>query len=68
MAEREMDKLSLDFKWERDTKRTSVFQEQLGEQAYSEKDVAVGPIYIQQEALMLIGSPKKIRITIEPVE
>ena len=66
MAEKTLDKLVLDFKKDRDTKRTTLFQEVLGEQTYSDKDVAVGPIYIQQQALELIGSPEKLRITIEP--
>lgn len=65
--EQDLDKLVLEFKWERDTKRTSVFQEQLGEQSYSEKDVAIGPIYIQREALEMIGKPEKVRITVEPL-
>jgi len=68
MAEKELDKLVLDFKKERDTKRTTVFQEQLGEFAYSDKDVAIGPLYIQQQALEMIGKPEKIKVTIEPIE
>ncbi len=63
----QMEKLVLSFTKERDTKRTSLFQEQLGEQTYSDKDIAVGPIYIQKEALELIGNPEKIKITIEPI-
>ena len=63
----EEERLVLDFNWSKDTKRTSMFEEQLGEQAYSDKDVAIGIIYVQQQALELIGDPKRIRVTIEPL-
>lgn len=62
----ELDKLELTFKEDRKTKRTVLFDEQIGEQAYSEKDVAIGPLYIQKEALEMIGNPEKIKVTIEP--
>jgi len=64
--EREMDKLELTFTRERETKRAVVFNEQLGDQAYSERAVAVGYVYIQKEALQLIGNPDKVKITVEP--
>ena len=68
MAEKELDKIVLDFTADRDTKRARLFQEQLGEQAYSEQDVAVGALYVKLQALQMIGDPKKLRVTIEPIE
>lgn len=65
MAER--DKLELAFTEDRKTKRTVLFEEQLGEEAFSEQDVAVGNIYIKKEALELLGNPRKIKVTIEPM-
>lgn len=62
----ELDKLELIFTEDRTTKRTVLFQEQLGEQAYSGQDVAVGSLYVKKEALEMIGDPKKLRVTIEP--
>lgn len=62
----EFDKLELTFKEDRKTKRTVLFEEQLGEQAFSEKDVAIGSLYVQKEALEMIGNPEKIKVTIEP--
>ncbi len=62
----ELDKLELTFTKDRDTKRTVLFEEQLGEQAYSEKDIAVGSLYVMRQALEMIGNPKKIKVTIEP--
>ena len=66
--EKTMERLDLKFKWERDTKRTSLFKEELGDEAYSDKDIAVDSIYVQQQALELIGNPKYIRVIIEPIE
>lgn len=67
MAER--DKLVLTFKLDRRTARTVLFDEELGEQAYSSaKDIAVGNIYVMKEALELIGNPKRLKVTIEPLE
>lgn len=65
--EKELDKLDLTFTWERDTKRMTLFQEQLGEIEFSDKGPAVGALYVNQQALEMIGSPKKIKVTIEPV-
>ncbi len=62
----ELDKLELIFTEERKTKRTVLFEEQLGEQAYSDQDIAVGPLYVKKEALEMIGNPGKIKVTIEP--
>lgn len=63
----ELDKIVLEFKEDRKTKRTVKFDEVLGDQAWSEKDVAVGPLYVQKEALEMIGNPSKIKVTIEPM-
>ena len=68
MVEKELDKIVLEFTAERDTKRTTLFQEVLGEQTYSDQDVAVGSFYMKLQALEMIGSPRKLRVTIEPVE
>ena len=68
MATKELEKIVLEFTAERDTKRTRLFQEKLGEQAYSDQDVAIGPLYVKLQALEMIGNPKKLRVTIEPVE
>ncbi len=68
MANKELDKIVLEFAKDRDTKRTTLFQEKLGEQAYSDQDVAIGPLYVKQQALEMIGSPDKLRVTIEPIE
>jgi len=63
----ELDKIVLEFREDRKTKRTVKFDEVLGEQSWSEKDVAVGPLYVQKEALEMIGNPSKIKVTIEPM-
>jgi len=65
---RELDKIVLEFRGERDTKRTRLFQEQIGGQAYSDQDVAIGPLYVKLQALEMIGNPQKLKVTIEPVE
>lgn len=64
----ETDKLVLEFLEVRDTKRTRLFQEQLGEHSYSEQDVAVGSLYVKLEALEILGNPSKLKVTIEPAE
>jgi hypothetical protein len=50
------DKIKLVFRRRRETKRTILFDEQLGEQAWSDKDVAIGPLYVQKQALDMIGA------------
>ena len=62
-----MDKLELIFSREKETKNTIRYQEELGDEAYSSKDIAVGSLYIQKEAL---GDPppQRLRITIEEEE
>ena len=64
----ELDKLELVFTEERKTKRAVLFSEVLGEQSYSEQDVAVGSLYMKKEALEMIGNPGRIKVTIEPVK
>jgi uncharacterized protein YlbG (UPF0298 family) len=65
---KELDKLELVFTWEHDTKRARLFQESLGDVAYSDQDVAVSALYVKQQALEKIGYPKRIKVTIEPIE
>lgn len=66
--EREVDKIVLEFKELRETKRTHLFEEQLGEQSWSDQDVAIGNLYIKTQALQLIGMPNRVRVTVEPIE
>lgn len=61
-----MEKIELIFTKERDTKRATLFREELGEQSWSDQDIAVGPLYVKKQALELINSPEKIKVTIEP--
>jgi len=65
---REVDKIVLEFKKLRDTKRTHLFEEVLGEQTYSDKDIAIGSLYVQMQAIEMIGGPERIRVTIEPID
>lgn len=64
----ENSEIKLIFKKRRDTKRTILFDEQLGEQAWSDKDIAIGPLYIQKQALEMIGNPEQIEVIIRPVK
>lgn len=59
-----MEKLELKFTYEKETRNTIRYQGELGEVAHSSKDVAVGIIYIQKEAL---GEPvpQRLKVTIE---
>lgn len=66
--EREVDKIVLEFRKFRETKRTHLFEEEVGEQEWSDQGVAVGNLYIKTQALDMIGMPERIRVTIEPVE
>jgi len=45
-----MEKLELIFSYEKPTKNRIRYREELGEQAYSSRDIAVGSLYIQKEA------------------
>ena len=68
MADKELDKIVMEFESERDTLRTRLFKEKIGEQAFSDQDVAVGALYVKLQALEMIGDPKKLRVTIEPID
>jgi len=59
-----MEKLELEFTCEKETKNTIRYREELGEEAHSSRDIAVGALYIQKEAL---GEPvpQRIKVTIE---
>ena len=65
---REVDKIVLEFKELRETKRTRLFEEEVGEQEWSDQTFAVGTLYVKIQALEMIGMPKRIRVTIEPIE
>lgn len=62
-----MEKLELRFTYEKSTKNTCRYQEELGEVAHSSRDIAVGSLYIQKECL---GEPvpQRLKVTIEPEE
>jgi len=62
-----MQKLQLHFTYEKETKNTVRYQEELGQEAYSSKDIAIGYLYIQKEALG-DPAPKRLRVTIEPLQ
>ncbi len=65
----QIDKIELTFAEDRVTVRTVLFQEILGEQEWSDaKHYAVGSLYVMRQALELIGNPKKLKVTIEPLE
>lgn len=59
-----MEKLELMFSREKETKNTIRYQEELGEEAHSSKDIAVGTLYVQKEVL---GEtvPRRLKVTIE---
>jgi hypothetical protein len=59
-----MEKLELKFTYEKETKNTIRYQEELGEVGYSSRDVAVGSLYIQKEALGE-PAPQRLKVTIE---
>ena len=63
-----MDSIILTFTVRRKTKRAVLFDEQLGDQQWSDQDVAIGPLYVKKQALDLIGNPNSIRVTIEPLK
>ncbi|GAI37936.1 unnamed protein product [marine sediment metagenome] len=62
-----MEKLELRFTYEKETKNTARYQEELGDVAHSSRDIAVGTLYVQREAL---GDPppQRLRVTIEAEE
>ncbi len=59
-----MDKLELIFTYEKETRNTIRYQEELGDEDYSSKDIAVGTLYIQKETLGE-PAPQRLRVTIE---
>ena len=48
----------------KETKNTLRYQEELGEEAHSSRDIAVGTLYIQKEALGE-PAPQRLKVTIE---
>lgn len=64
----EDEEIKLVFVKRRETRRTYLFDEQLGEQAWSDKDIAVGVLYLQKQASEMIGDPEKIEVTIRPIK
>jgi len=59
-----LERLELKFTYEKETKNTIRYQEELGEMAHSSRDIAVGSLYIQKEALGE-PAPQRLRVTIE---
>ncbi|MBA7563738.1 hypothetical protein ES708_05398 [subsurface metagenome] len=59
-----MDKLELVFSREKETKNTIRYQEELGDEAHSNRDIAVGSLYVQRECLGE-PAPQRLRVTIE---
>ena len=59
-----MEKLELKFTYEKETKNTIRYKEELGEEAYSSRDIAVGTLYVHKGAL---GDPvpQRLKVTIE---
>ncbi|MBA7652636.1 hypothetical protein ES703_60471 [subsurface metagenome] len=59
-----MEKLELRFSYEKPTKNTIRYREELGNAAHSSRDIAVGALYIQKEAL---GDPppRRLKVIIE---
>ena len=59
-----MEKLELKFTYEKETRNCIRYQEELGDEAHSSRDIAVGSLYVQKEVL---GEPvpQRLRVTIE---
>jgi len=59
-----MEKLELKFTYEKETKNCIRYQEELGDEAHSSRDIAIGSLYVQKEAL---GDPppQRLKVTIE---
>jgi len=59
-----MEKLELRFTYEKETKNIIRYQEELGDVAHSNRDIAAGTLYVQREAP---GDPppQRLRVTIE---
>jgi len=56
-----MNRLELRFTYEKETKNTIRYKEELGDVAHSSKDIAVGTLYVQKEAL---GEPVPRRLSV----
>lgn len=56
-----MEKLELIFNREKETKNTVRYREELGDMAHSSRDIAVGSLYVQKEAL---GEPVPERLRV----
>lgn len=59
-----MEKLELTFSYEKTTKNTIRYKEELGDVAHSSRDIAVGTLYIQKSALGE-PAPQRLKVTIE---
>ena len=59
-----MEKLELKFTYEKETKNTVRYREEIGDVALSSRDIAVGTLYVQREALGDLP-PQRLRVTIE---
>jgi len=59
-----VEKLELRFTYEKETKNTIRYKEELDELAHSSRDIAVGSLYIQKEVL---GDPvpQRLKVVIE---
>lgn len=59
-----MEKLELKFTYEKETKNTIRYREELGDVAHSSRDIAVGSLYVQEECL---GDPppQRLKVVIE---
>jgi len=62
-----LEKLELRFTYEKETKNTVRYQEELGEVGYSSRDIAVGSLYVQKEVLGE-PAPQRLKVTIEAEE
>lgn len=65
---KELEKIVLTFKFHTQTKNKYRFEEELGEQSWSDRDTACGTLYVEKQALELIGNPKRVMVTIEALE
>ena len=67
----EMERLELFFTQAYKTRKKIRYDEEVGDQEYSNRGPAIGYIYPYIEAMELIGSPKppqRIKVVIEPVQ
>jgi len=62
-----MRKLELKFSYEKTTKNTIRYREELGEEAHSSQDIAVGSLYVQKEVLG-DPAPQRLMVIIEAEE